>query len=110
MAAALRAGQPVTLFTNQRRNPVWVETLGRACLELVTMEYRGVLNVAGRQVMTRAEFGQRLLDWWGVTERETLSFGPDESGRWPLDCEMDVSLALRLLATPLLGVDEVLAL
>lgn len=110
MVEALRAGRPVTLFTNQRRNPVWVETLCLACLELVEHPYRGVLNVAGRQVMTRAEFGLRLLDWWGVAERATLSLGPDESGRWPLDCEMDVSLAGRLLITPLSGVDEVLAL
>ena len=108
MAEALRAGRPVTLFTNQRRNPVWVETLGRACLELADHPYRGILNIAGRQVMTRAEFGLRLLDWWGVAGRDTLSLGPDESGRWPLDCEMDVSLASRLLRTPLWGVDEVL--
>ncbi len=33
MAEALRAGRQVTLFTNQRRNPVWVESLCRACLE-----------------------------------------------------------------------------
>ncbi len=110
MAEALRAGRPVKLFTNQRRNPVWVETLCRACLELVEHPYRGVLNVAGRQVMTRAEFGLRMLEWWGVTERATLSLGEDASGRWPLDCEMDVSLAARLLQVPLLGVGEVMAL
>lgn len=109
MAEALRAGRPVTLFTNQRRNPVWVETLCRACLELVNLDYRGVLNVAGRQVMTRAEFGLRLLDWWGVTERATLTLAEDDGRRWPLDCAMDVSLATRLLTTPLPGVDEVLA-
>lgn len=116
MAEALRAGRPVTLFTNQRRNPVWVETLCQACLELAGYDsspasaYRGVLNVAGRQVMTRAEFGLRLLDWWGVWERTTLSLGEDTSGRWPLDCEMDLSLAARLLHAPLLGVDEVMPL
>lgn len=109
MAEALRAGRPVTLFTNQQRNPVWVETLCRACLELVEHPYCGVLNVAGRQVMTRAEFGLRMLDWWGVAERATLSLGPDDSGRWPLDCEMDTGLASRLLRTPLWGVDEVMA-
>jgi dTDP-4-dehydrorhamnose reductase len=109
MAEALRAGRPVTLFTNQRRNPVWVETLCRACLELIELDYRGVLNVAGRQVMTRAEFGLRLLDWWGVQERATLALAEDHSGRWPLDCEMDLTLATRLLTTPLPGVDEVLA-
>lgn len=108
MAAALRQGWPVTLFTNQRRNPVWVETLAAACLELVTHPYRGVLNVAGRQVMTRAAFGLRMLDWWGVAERATLSLGPDGSGQWPLDCAMDVSRATGMLQTPLWGVDEVL--
>ncbi len=42
MAAALRAGRPVTLFTNQRRNPVWVETLVAACLELLDLPVTGV--------------------------------------------------------------------
>lgn len=109
MAAACRAGQPVRLFTNQRRNPVWVQTLSRACLELADHSYRGVLNVAGRQVMTRAEFGLRMLDWWGITDRRTVVLVPDESGLWPLDCELDLSLAARTLATPLLGVDEVIS-
>jgi dTDP-4-dehydrorhamnose reductase len=108
MAAALRAGQPVTLFTNQWRNPVWVDSLARACLELVAHSYRGVLNVAGRQAMSRADFGLRLLDWWGVAERASLALGPDESGRWPLDCRLDVGRATQLLRTPLPGVDEVL--
>src|SRR5690606_16828780 len=108
MAAALREGRPVRLFTNQRRNPVWAETLCAACLELVAHPYRGILNVAGRQTMTRAAFGLRMLDWWGVSARETLSLGLDESGQWPLDCEMDVSRAAGLLRTPLWGVDEVL--
>ena len=108
MVEALRAGRPVTLFTNQRRNPVWVETLAAACLELVDHPYRGVLNVAGRQAVTRAGFALRLLDWWGVAERATLALAEDDGRRWPLDCAMDVSLAARLLRVPLLGVDEVL--
>lgn len=110
MVEALRAGQPVTLFTNQRRNPIWVETLAAACLELVDNPYTGVLNVAGRQVTTRAEFALRLLDWWGVGERATLALAEDNGRRWPLDCAMDVRLAERLLRMPLPGVDEVLDL
>lgn len=113
MVKALRAGQPVTLFTNQVRNPIWTETLSQACLELArpgskAYEYVGILNVAGRQVLTRAEFALRLLDWWEIKERATLSLGEAEGGRWPLDCQLDLSLASKLLNTPLLGVDEVL--
>lgn len=108
MARALNAGQPVTLFDNQIRNPIWVQTLALACLELVNHPYQGILNVAGRQVMTRAEFGLRLLDYWGITRRETLQIGPSLGGHWPLDCALDLRLATAVLPTPLLGVDEVL--
>ena len=107
MSAALRAGKQVTLFTNQVRNPVWVETLSRACLELAGNAFVGVLNVAGRQVMTRAEFALRMLDWWGVQDRGTLTMGPSD-GQWSLDCRLDVARATAVLTTPLSGVDDVL--
>jgi dTDP-4-dehydrorhamnose reductase len=108
-AAALRAGEPVTLFSNQLRNPIWVESLAAACLELAGLEFTGVLNVAGEQALSRAAFGVRLLDQWGVTERDTMTIADDTSGRWPLDCTLDLSLAGRVLKTPLPGVDAVLA-
>lgn len=108
MTRALRAGQPVTLFDNQVRNPVWVQTLALACLELADHPHRGVLNVAGQQVMTRAQFSLRLLDYWDVRERETLRVGPSLGGEWPLDCALDLGLATAVLRTPLPGVDDVL--
>jgi len=109
MADALQRGQPVKLFDDQMRQPVWAETLSLACLELVSSDYRGVLNVAGGQSMSRAEFGLKLLDWWGIEERASLSFGPSDP-QWPADTRMDLSLAKELLATRLLGVDEVIEL
>ena len=109
MVETLRTGQPYRLFVDQRRNPVWVETLSRACLELASLEYVGVLNVAGGQVLTRAEFGTRLLDWWQVTERTNLTAGPSDGNKWPQDLELDLRCARRVLRTPMLGVDEVLA-
>lgn len=105
---ALRAQRPVTLFTDQIRNPIWVATLSQACLELAALDYRGVLHVAGTQALSRAEFGRRMLDWWGVDRRETLAVGPGNSDRWPANCMLDVGRALSLLKTPLPGVDEVL--
>jgi len=109
MVEALLAGRPVTLFTNQMRNPVWVGALCNALLELAENEYRGVLHVAGSQRLSRAAFGVKMLDWWGITQRETLSFGPGDGERWPLDCTLDIALARRVLQTPLPGVDQVLA-
>jgi len=105
--SALEAGESITLFTDQIRNPVWVETLSGACLELCDSRFTGIINVAGSQEMSRAELGLRLLDWWGFHRRENLETG--ESGdMWPVDCRLDISLASSTLATPMYGVDEVL--
>ncbi len=104
----LRKGQPVTLFMDQLRNPIWAISLSNACLELADHDYRGILHVAGSQVLSRAEFGLRMLNWWDVAERSTLSFGPGDGERWPADCTLDISRAQALLETPLPGVDEVL--
>ena len=107
MSKALHEKKTVTLFANQIRNPVWVETLSRACLELADNDYIGVLNVAGQQVLTRAEFALRMLDWWDVQERETLTVGVSDAS-WSLDCRLDMGRATAVLQTPLFGVDEVL--
>lgn len=106
---SLRSGQPVTLFNDQRRNPVWANTLSLACLELAVNDHQGILNVAGEQILTRAEFGSRMLDWWDVVDRSSISIGPSDHEKWPADCTLDLSRAASLLKTPLLSVDAVLS-
>ncbi len=108
MVEALRAGEPVTLFTDQIRNPVWANSLSQACLELVGSPFCGIINVAGRQKISRAEFGLRMLEWWGIEGRDTLAMGISDPDRWPADCSLDLTHAQSLLSTPLPGVDEVL--
>ncbi len=108
MAQALEKGRTVTLFTNQSRNPIWVQTLCSALLELAWNNYKGILNVAGNQQLTRAAFGVRMLDWWQINPRETLYFAEGDSEQWPEDCTLDLSRAEHILQTSLLGVDEVL--
>lgn len=110
MVAALREGQPVTLFDNQLRNPVWTTTLSQACLELTTHEFIGILHIAGAQTMTRATFSLKMLDWWGIQERDTLTIGPSTGSNWPLDLTFDSGLGTAVLNTQLLGVDQVFAL
>ncbi len=108
MANALAQGQSVTLFSNQRRNPVWADSLCQALLELAQNGYTGVLNVAGRQALSRADFALKMLDHWQIQPRTTLTVAPSD-GRWPLNCELDLRRATAVLQTPLPGVDEVLA-
>lgn len=108
LVEALRSKRPVTLFGDQRRNPVWADTLSSACLELAASNFRGILHVAGEQVLTRAEFGLRMLDWWGITDRASLSIGSSDHTKWPADCTFDLSRARGAINTPLPGVDAVL--
>ena len=110
MAAALREGKPVTLFDNQLRNPVWTTTLAAACLELAAHEFVGILHIAGAQTMTRADFSLKMLDWWGIQERDTLTIGSSTGSNWPLDLTFDIGLGTAVLATPFLSVDQVFEL
>jgi len=110
MAATLREGKLVTLFNNQLRNPIWTTTLSLACFELAMNEFVGILNIAGAQTLTRSEFSLKMLDWWGITERDTLMVGPSEGGNWPLDLTFDIRRGTAVLTTPLLSVDQVLQL
>ncbi|WP_420640911.1 SDR family oxidoreductase [Candidatus Leptofilum sp.] len=107
MAKALANGEPVTLFSNQIRNPVWIDSLGTAILELAHNQFNGILNVAGRQALTRAQFALKMLDHWQVQPRDTLTVAPSD-GRWPLNCELNSAKATAVLKTPLPGVDELL--
>jgi dTDP-4-dehydrorhamnose reductase len=107
MSVALAEGRPVKLFDNQWRQPVWAETLSLACLELATSGYCGILNVAGDQTVSRAYFGLKMLDWWGVNQRDLVQVGPSDP-KWPLDTRLDLTLAREKLTTPLLGLDQVI--
>ena len=106
---SLNAGKEVTLFTDQIRMPVSTDTLSGACLELINHDFSGILHIVGRQPLSRAEIGQRMLDWWEISNRETLKFVPTPpDAPWPKELTMDISLAEKILKTPLLGMDEII--
>lgn len=108
----LETGQPLVLFNDVLRQPVWVETLSEALLKLVNLDFAGTLNVAGRQVLTREEFGRRMLAWWQIQwPAGQLQSGraADISGTIPLDLRVSVTKGEQLLQMKFPGVDEVLS-
>jgi dTDP-4-dehydrorhamnose reductase len=105
---AVGAGEPVTLFSDQMRNPILVDSLCGACLELVEHRYRGILHVAGADRLSRADFTLRLLSWWGISPGDRLSIGPSDGSIWPLDTTLDTTRARSLLRTPLPGVHDII--
>lgn len=104
--AVLRGEMP-RLFTDELRNPVWVDNLCAVLVELAESEYRGVLHVAGPQPMNRYDFGVRLVE---ALNGDSSQLIPTPSGVSalvrPLDCTMDVSRAQQMLKTKLVSVDE----
>lgn len=110
-AERLRDGKPVRLFSDVLRQPIWVETLARALLELAESRFSGYLNVAGSQVLSREQFGRRLLRWWRIEERGLVESAraSEIAPRVPRDLRLCLDRAHEVLTTPLPGVDEVLA-
>jgi dTDP-4-dehydrorhamnose reductase len=108
--AVLRGEMP-RLFTDEMRCPIWVFNLSEALVELAALDYRGVLNIAGTQALSRYDFGVKLLRALDGDARILTPTTSAESGLVrPRDCTLDVSRAQKLLKTKLLSVDEVLAM
>ena len=89
----------LTFFTNEIRCPVQVGDLAAALLELVELDVAGPLHVAGAHAVSRAEFAE-------LVSGRHVATAPAPPTR-PLDCSLDSSRALALLATPLRGVRDV---
>lgn len=109
-AARINRGEPQTLFSDVLRNPIRVDTLAAAILRLVETAHSGTLNVAGRQVLSRDEYGRRMLEYWGVATNGLIktALAADISGSIPLDLRLTIDRAEELLGMDLAGVDAVL--
>jgi dTDP-4-dehydrorhamnose reductase len=111
--ASLRQEQPITLFTDELRSPVWVEQLAAALLELAardSADTAGVWHIAGPQSLSRYDFGARLARAYGLDPAGITPGLSRQSGLVrPRNCILDVSKARLRLQSPLWGVDQVLA-
>jgi dTDP-4-dehydrorhamnose reductase len=107
---AILRGEMPRLFTDEMRCPIWVFNLAEALVELSELDYRGVINVAGTQPLSRYDFGAKLMESMKA-DPSTLIPTPSSASPVirPMDCTLDVSRAQKLLQTKLMGVDEMLA-
>jgi len=107
---SIRQGSDITLFTDEYRCPIYAVDLAAAVLELAAGDYRGILNVAGPQALSRYEFGVLTARAWHVDPAGIIPGLCRESGLIrPRDCRLDVSRTQRLLYnTPLRAAATVL--
>jgi dTDP-4-dehydrorhamnose reductase len=108
----MRAGQRVTLFTDEVRCPVHLHDLAAALLELAARpELSGPFNLGGAQALNRWDFGLMLLAALGLPRASGVL--PGTAAEAGLERARDLTLtsarARQLLRTRLRGVDEIVA-
>jgi dTDP-4-dehydrorhamnose reductase len=98
------------LFRDEYRCPVFVADLAAAVLELATLPYQGILNIAGATCLSRYAFGCMLAAFYG-RDPDSIQSGLsiELPTPRPRNCALDIGLAQGMLTTPLRGVQQVLA-
>lgn len=76
--SALRTGQPIRLFEDELRSPLWLDDAARACLRLAEEKLTGVLHVPGPEGLTRLQMGHKLAAAIGCSEAPLVPTLRDE--------------------------------
>ncbi|WP_298817782.1 SDR family oxidoreductase [Chloroflexus sp.] len=106
--AVARGERSEKLFRDELRCPVFVDDLAVALLDLAQSDYRGVINFAGAETLSRYEWGRLLAQAYGLDpDRIAGALSAESPVRRPRNCALDTSLARRL-GYRLRGVREVL--
>ncbi|MGB7307344.1 MAG: sugar nucleotide-binding protein [Burkholderiaceae bacterium] len=113
-ADRLENGEPLNLFTDVIRQPVWIETLANALCQLALVDrcVSGPINIVGSQALSRADFAIKMLRYWRSpvatgSDRLRLVSGANVAGI-PMDLRLRCTRA-KQLGWALPGVDEVLS-
>ncbi len=103
MRQALKAGQPLTLFTDEYRCPIPASASARAVWELVRVNRPGLYHLAGAERLSRWEIGQLLLARWPDlhTEIRPGSLKDYRGGPRSADASLDCRKLQALLSFPL---------
>ena len=95
--AALRAGKPLKLFTDEFRTPVWLGDAARALVGLAESEFEGVIHVGGAERLSRYEMIERVAHVLGLPTAPLVPISSREVVT-PEPRPADLSLAGELLA------------
>ncbi len=107
--SVLKGQNDIAFFTDEIRCPIVVYDLAAALLELTPSQHCGILNIAGADSVSRAEFA-RLIARANGYDPALLRFArnADQPIKRPRHCALDISLAQGMLKTHLRGVYEYL--
>lgn len=99
-----------SLFSDMVRKPVHVDDLADALLELAATDYRGILNVAGPDLISRYDLGVLVARREGLDPTRIPAATIASSGmHLPADVRLSTERAVSLLRTRLRGVRAFMA-
>lgn len=113
-ARRLDQGEPLNLFSDVLRQPVWRDALATSLLRLALdfPNETGVINIAGSDLTDRATFGELMLKFWHIptvegSVRHIAAAGRADLASVPLNTQLSLDRAAAL-SLPLPGVYKVL--
>jgi dTDP-4-dehydrorhamnose reductase len=108
---SLRAGQGMTLFTDEFRSPIPAVETARAVWELAKKNCTGIYHVAGAERLSRFQIGKLLVERWPELKTEIKSGSAKNFAGPPraLDTSLDISKVQKVLSTPLPALSSWLA-
>ena len=97
------AGQGMTLFTDEFRNPIPAVETARAVWELAQKKCAGIYHVAGAEKLSRLQIGELLVKRWPEVTAQIKSGSAKDFPGPPraLDTSLDIAKAQRVLSQPL---------
>ena len=92
MLSALQTGQPLHLFEDEWRSPLWLEDAAHALVRLAHDKLTGVLHVPGPEALSRLHMGQKLAAALGCSDAPLIAAKSAALGGLeprPLDLRLD---------------------
>ena len=109
MIRKLRDGQPVRLFTDELRNPVWVANLAEMLWELTDADYTGPLNIGGPEALSRLEMGRIICQTLTLSEANLVGIRAADlqlKVPRPADCSLSLTRLQKVLKSPQIPFSE----
>jgi dTDP-4-dehydrorhamnose reductase len=106
-----RPVEGLNMYRDQYRHFIFINDLVAAIFELIEMEdpSNETIHVAGPELISRYEFAQRLARTFGLPETGIRSIPFDSAPQaafTPKRLNLDIAKAIRILRTPISGVDD----
>jgi dTDP-4-dehydrorhamnose reductase len=108
-------GKTPTLFSDEYRTPIAVDTLAQICLEFVlgaAQEATGIFHAVGSERISRYDLGRKIFGHFHVPEhcyRAALLKDFTGTPQRPRDCSLNNKKILGVVRTPIPTLDDIIA-